>query len=214
MLFHCCFLQYNRFRIAYKLFISDYDFDEQKSLASRLDWLIVCLQIAVLLMPFYLTLKYLNEKNYMLSASSFTPTIGLRALGWLSTSRSQLSSTITYLIAGVVPSLLVFPARAQNAAGGGGSLLQGIMPLVLIFVVMYFLLIRPQQKRQKQHRELVSQLKRGDKVLTSGGLYASVIRSIDERDIEVELAGKLRVKMLRTSVIELVSPTLNSKNTK
>lgn len=150
----------------------------------------------------------------MLSASSFTPIIGLRALGWRSTRRIQLSSTITYLIAGVVPSLLVFPAQAQNAAGGGGSLLQGIMPLVLIFVVMYFLLIRPQQKRQKQHRELVSQLKRGDKVLTSGGLYASVIRSIDERDIEVELAGKLRVKMLRTSVIELVSPPLNSKKTK
>ena len=95
-------------------------------------------------------------------------------------------------------------AYAQGAPSGGGSLLQGLMPLLLIVAVMYFLLIRPQQKRQRQHRELVASLKRGDKVLTSGGFYAVVTRAIDERDIEVELAGKLKVKMLRSSVLELV----------
>ncbi len=96
-------------------------------------------------------------------------------------------------------------AYAQGAASGGGSLLQGLMPLLLIVVVMYFLLIRPQQKRQRQHRELVACLKRGDKVLTSGGFYAVVTRTIDERDIEVELASKLKVKMVRSSVLELVA---------
>ena len=98
------------------------------------------------------------------------------------------------------------PANAQDAAGGGGagSLIRGLMPIILIFAVMYLLLIRPQQKRQRQHRELVAQLKRGDKVLTSGGLYATVVRPIDDRDVEVELAGKLRVRMVRTSVIEVV----------
>ena len=107
-------------------------------------------------------------------------------------------SSITYAVA-------IVPANAQSAGGSGaGSLIQGLMPIILIFLVMYLLLIRPQQKRQRQHRELVAQLKRGDKVLTSGGLYASVVRPIDERDIEIELAGKLRVKMIRTSVIEVV----------
>ena len=96
-------------------------------------------------------------------------------------------------------------AYAQGVASGGGSLLQGLMPLLLIVAVMYFLLIRPQQKRTRQHRELVSALRRGDKVLTSGGFYAVVTRVIDERDIEVELAGKTKVKMLRSSVLELVA---------
>ena len=95
-------------------------------------------------------------------------------------------------------------AHAQGIASGGGSLIQGLMPLLLIVGVMYFLLIRPQQKRQRLHRELVASLKRGDKVLTSGGFYAVVTRAIDDRDIEVELSGKLKVKMLRSSVLELI----------
>ena len=95
-------------------------------------------------------------------------------------------------------------AYAQGVSSGGGSLLQGLMPLLLIVVVMYFLLIRPQQKRQRLHRELVAGLKRGDKVLTSGGFYAVVTRALDERDIEIELAGKLQVKMLRSSVLERI----------
>ncbi len=109
------------------------------------------------------------------------------------------------LFALLAVSLVSKEAYAQGAPSGGGSLLQGLMPLLLIVVVMYFLLVRPQQKRQRLHRELVNSLKRGDKVLTNGGFYAVVSRSIDERDIEVELAGKLKVKMLRSSVLELVT---------
>ena len=110
------------------------------------------------------------------------------------------------LLTAILALLALSPeAYAQSVVSGGGSLLQGIMPLLLIVAVMYFLLIRPQQKRQRLHRELVASLRRGDKVLTSGGFYAVVTRPIDERDIEVELAGKLKVKMLRSSVLELVA---------
>ena len=123
----------------------------------------------------------------------------------------SIRSTIFLAFLGFLGLLAVSPQAHAQGASGGGSLLQGLMPLLLIVAVMYFLLIRPQQKRQRLHRELVSGLKRGDKVLTSGGFYAVVSRAIDERDIEVELAGKLKVKMLRSSVLEIVASSNSGK---
>src|SRR3546814_14114900 len=87
------------------------------------------------------------------------------------------------------------PAYAQTAApgAGGASALLQIVPLVLIFVIFYFLLIRPQQKRMKQHRALIDAVKKGDTVVTGGGLVGKVTK-VDELEVEVELAPSTRVR--------------------
>ncbi|MEM7022482.1 MAG: preprotein translocase subunit YajC [Pseudomonadota bacterium] len=79
------------------------------------------------------------------------------------------------------------------------------MPLVLIFVVFYFLLIRPQQKKMKAHRELISALKRGDKVLTSGGIIGTVVKVEDDNILLVEIAKDIRVRVARGTISELLT---------
>ena len=88
-------------------------------------------------------------------------------------------------------------AFAQDAGGGGGSMIVQLLPLILIFVVFYFLLIRPQQKKLKDHREMVANLRRGDKVITGGGLHATVSK--------IEVAPNVRVKAARHTITELAS---------
>jgi preprotein translocase subunit YajC len=101
----------------------------------------------------------------------------------------------------------ISPAFAQDAAGGGAALVMQILPLILIFVVFYFLLIRPQQKRQKEHRTMLSALKRGDRVLTAGGIIAQVTRVKDGVDeVEVEIAPNVRVNVLRQTISDLFKP--------
>ena len=79
--------------------------------------------------------------------------------------------------------MFISPAYAQAAAEGGGSGLVTLLPLVLIFVVFYFLLIRPQQKKMKQHKAMVGAVRRGDKVVTAGGLFATVTKIVDENEL-------------------------------
>lgn len=103
--------------------------------------------------------------------------------------------------------MLISPAYAQDAAGGGMALVMQILPLILIFVVFYFLLIRPQQKRQKEHREMMSKLKRGDRVLTAGGIIATVTKVKDGSDeVEVEIAPNVRVNVLRQTIGDMFKP--------
>ena len=78
------------------------------------------------------------------------------------------------------------------------------MPLVLIFVVFYFLLIRPQQKKMKAHRELIAALKRGDKVLTAGGIIGTVVKVEDDNTLLVEIAKDIRVRVARSTISELL----------
>tara|TARA_B100000963_G_C22205889_1_gene485176 strand:- start:248 stop:562 length:315 start_codon:yes stop_codon:yes gene_type:complete len=94
-------------------------------------------------------------------------------------------------------------AYAQNAQGSGGFLVQ-LLPLILIFVVFYFLLIRPQQKRVKQHKDMVNALKTGNYVVTSGGIISKVIKIIDDNYIEVDLAKGLIVKLKRDTIVEVL----------
>ena len=97
--------------------------------------------------------------------------------------------------------MLISPAFAQSAGGGGD--LTSLLPFVLIFVVFYFFLIRPQQKRAKEHREMVSQLRRGDKVITSGGLVGTVTKSVDDHEtVEVEIAKDVKVNIMRTIIAD------------
>jgi preprotein translocase subunit YajC len=105
--------------------------------------------------------------------------------------------------------MFVSPAFAQaaGAAAGTDSLLQGMAPLVLIFVVFYFLLIRPQQKRAKQHKEMLAQLRRGDRIVTGSGIYGTVTKVVSETEVVVEIAEGVRVRMVRASIQDILSKT-------
>jgi preprotein translocase subunit YajC len=97
--------------------------------------------------------------------------------------------------------MFVTPAFAQGSPlGGGDSLLVTMLPFVLIFVIMYFLILRPQQKRVKEHQELVKNLRRGDTVVTSGGLVGKVTKVVDDEQIEVEIADGVRIRQMRQMV--------------
>ena len=102
--------------------------------------------------------------------------------------------------------MIVTPAFAQASGGGLGGF-ASILPLVLIFVIMYFLLIRPQQKKVKQHRAMVSALRRGDQVVTQGGLIGKITRIKDDNEIEVEIAHDVRVKVVRATIQQVMSKT-------
>jgi preprotein translocase subunit YajC len=102
--------------------------------------------------------------------------------------------------------MLIAPAYAQAGDGGGlfGGGIAGILPLILIFAVFYFLLIRPQQKKMKQHREMVASLKRGDRIVTGGGIVGRVARVEGNNEIIVEIAPEVRVRMRQGTVAEVV----------
>ena len=104
--------------------------------------------------------------------------------------------------------MLISQAYAQAAGGGAGdsSGLISLLPLVLIFVVFYFLLIRPQQKKMKSHRSMVEAVQRGDQVVTGGGIVGTVTKAPSEgTQIQVEIAEGVRVKVVRTTLQEVVS---------
>lgn len=113
--------------------------------------------------------------------------------------------------AGAAAALSAAPAHAGAAAPAGPSMLVQIAPLILIFVVFYFLLIRPQQKRMKDHREMVAALRRGDVVVTSGGMVGKIVRVRDgEGDVLVEFGEadpKFRVNVVRATISEVRSKT-------
>ncbi|OPX39545.1 MAG: preprotein translocase subunit YajC [Desulfobacteraceae bacterium 4484_190.1] len=92
----------------------------------------------------------------------------------------------------------------SGGAGGQGSGITAFIPLILMFVIFYFLLIRPQQKKTKQHRELLSALKKGDRIVSSGGLHG-VITGLANDVITVEIAPKIRVKVSRNSIAGVIS---------
>ena len=101
-------------------------------------------------------------------------------------------------------------AQATGASGGQGLLVQ-LLPLILIFVVFYFLLIRPQQKRVKQHKEMVNSLKVGSPVVTSGGIVGKVVKLIDDIFITVNISNNVDVKIKRDTIVELLENS-NQKN--
>ncbi|MDX2238772.1 MAG: preprotein translocase subunit YajC [Hyphomonadaceae bacterium] len=102
--------------------------------------------------------------------------------------------------------MFITPAYAQAAAGGTGNPLADtliqLLPIVFILVIFYFLLIRPQQKRLKQHQEMIAALKRGDTIVTSGGLIGKV-RSVADDEVRVELAPNVEVRVVRQTISEV-----------
>lgn len=100
------------------------------------------------------------------------------------------------------------PAFAQAAQGGGADLLanSAIIPIIAMFVIMYFFMIRPQQKRAKQHREMVAALRRGDTIVTSGGLIGKVAK-VAENEVMVDLAEGVQVRVVRSTISEVRGKT-------
>ena len=101
--------------------------------------------------------------------------------------------------------MFISPAYAQAAGGGDSGMLMSFLPLILIFVVFWFFLIRPQQKKMKDHREMVANLRRGDQVVTGGGLMGKVTKELDDNTVQVEIAEGVRVRVVRGTITDVVS---------
>jgi preprotein translocase subunit YajC len=104
--------------------------------------------------------------------------------------------------------LLITPAFAQasgSAPTGSSDTLLNFAPFILIFAIMYFLILRPQQRRAKEQKAMVQGARRGDVVVTSGGLIGKITKSTDDTEIELEIAPSVRVRVARSGIAEVRS---------
>jgi preprotein translocase subunit YajC len=105
--------------------------------------------------------------------------------------------------------MFVSPAYAQTATGaapGTTDLILQFVPLILIFVIFYFFLIRPQQQKAKQHKAMLDALRRGDQVITQGGMHAKIVRVADD-SVEAEIAPNVKVKLVKATIAAVVGKT-------
>jgi len=101
---------------------------------------------------------------------------------------------------------IISPANAQAASGSSGGFdFMSLAPLLLIFVVFYFFLIRPQQKKAQEQRNLLSSLKRGDRIITNGGIIGVITKVVNDQELQVEIAEGVRVRVARGMVANLLS---------
>jgi preprotein translocase subunit YajC len=99
---------------------------------------------------------------------------------------------------------LISPAYAETVgASAGAEVLIQMAPFGIILLIMYFLILRPQQQRAKAHQELISNLRRGDTVVTNGGLIGKVTKTIDDSEIEIEIAPNVRVRQSRSAIADV-----------
>jgi preprotein translocase subunit YajC len=98
-------------------------------------------------------------------------------------------------------------AQGAGAAPGGTDILIQMVPFVLIFVIMYFLLIRPQQKRVKQHQEMIKNIRRGDTIVMSSGMVGKVSKVVDDSEVEVEIADNVKVRVVRSMIADVRNKT-------
>ena len=107
--------------------------------------------------------------------------------------------------------MFITPAFAQSAGGlaEGGF---GLLPIVFVMVIFYFLLIRPQQKRAKQHKEMLSAIRRGDKIITSGGLTGTIVKVVEDSEtVEIEIAKNVKVQVVRAMIADVKGKTEPAK---
>ncbi|GFZ79111.1 hypothetical protein GCM10011497_03960 [Elstera cyanobacteriorum] len=107
--------------------------------------------------------------------------------------------------------MFISPAFAQDAAaaapGGINAILIQFGPLILIFIVFYFLLIRPQQKKAKAHREMLGNVRRGDRIVTTGGIIGTVTKAEGDGELQVEIAEGVKIRVLRGAVSDVLAKT-------
>jgi preprotein translocase subunit YajC len=103
--------------------------------------------------------------------------------------------------------MLITPAMAQGttAAAGGTDIFIQLTPFILIFVIMWFLIIRPQQKRVREHQEMIKAIRRGDTVVTAAGFVGKVTKVIDDTEVEIEIADNVRVRAVRSTISDVRS---------
>ena len=106
--------------------------------------------------------------------------------------------------------MLITPAYAQ-AAGGGSDALVSFLPIILIFVVFYFLLIRPQMRQRKEHQHMLGQLRRGDRVVTGGGIIGTITRATQGAEVTVEIAEGVKVSVARHTITSVLTKTEPAK---
>ncbi|MGI9371529.1 MAG: preprotein translocase subunit YajC [Hyphomicrobiales bacterium] len=99
--------------------------------------------------------------------------------------------------------MFISPAYAQAAGGGGGDIFGMLLPLIAMVAIFYFLVMRPQQKKMKAHAEMVTNVRRGDTVVTNGGLVGKVHKVSDDSEVVVELAENVRVRVVRTMISQV-----------
>jgi len=101
---------------------------------------------------------------------------------------------------------LISSAYAMGQTGGAGQAggIAGFLPIIILFAIFYFLLIRPQQKKAKEHKEMITNLKKGARIITSGGIYGT-IQSLDDTTIGIEIAEKVKIKISRGNVAVVIS---------
>ncbi len=107
--------------------------------------------------------------------------------------------------------MFISTAYAQTAGAGDGAFGVGgivqLLPIVAIFVIFYFLLIRPQQRKAKEHKALLASVRRGDRIVTGGGILGMVTKVVDEHHVQVEIAEGVRVKVLKSTIADIPSRT-------
>ena len=96
--------------------------------------------------------------------------------------------------------MFITPAYAQAGGGGAGEIIFGMMPFILIFVIMWFFILRPQRVKMKQHQEMVNNVRRGDTVVMSGGVIGKVSKVVDDNEIQLELAQGVKVRAFRPMI--------------
>jgi len=111
--------------------------------------------------------------------------------------------------------MFISPAFAQTAGDGAGSTMGMILPLLLMLPVFYFFLIRPQQQRAKQTKQMIDALRRGDRVVTSGGIIGTIAKVISDTEVAVDIAENVRVRVVRSTISQVLAkpePAGKSKN--
>ena len=103
--------------------------------------------------------------------------------------------------------MFISEALAQTAGGAGTESLVSFLPLIAIVVVFYFMLFRPQQQKAKKHRELLSGIRRGDRIVTAGGIIGTVNKVLSDTELQVEIAENVRVRVVRGTVTEVLAKT-------
>jgi preprotein translocase subunit YajC len=102
----------------------------------------------------------------------------------------------------------ISPAYAQALGGDLSGLLSGPLPMiVLMFVVLYFFMIRPQQQRAKQHKALLAALRRGDRIVTAGGIIGTVAKVVNDNEVAVDIAENVRVRVVRSTITQVLAKT-------
>ena len=102
--------------------------------------------------------------------------------------------------------MFISPAYAQGLGGNADTLMQ-FLPIVLIIVVMYFLLMRPQQQKAKQLKEMLAALRRGDRVVTGGGIIGTIAKVVNDEEVLVEIADGVRVRVARSTITSVLAKT-------